>query len=59
MTLRNKTAIVTGAGAGLGRGIAPAFAREGANVVLADIKTDLINFSPPEARAKLDRGVPM
>ena len=37
MTLRNKSVIVSGAGAGLGRGIAEAFAREGSNLVLADI----------------------
>jgi len=32
--LANKTAIITGAGSGIGRGIALAFAKEGANVVL-------------------------
>lgn len=34
MELQNKTAIVTGSGRGIGEGIAVAFAREGANVVL-------------------------
>ena len=37
MRLANKTAIVTGAASGFGRGIAEAFATEGANVVVADI----------------------
>ena len=37
MEIKGKTVIVTGAARGIGRGIAEAFAREGANVVLADL----------------------
>ena len=37
MTLDGRTALVTGAGSGMGRAIATLFAEEGTNVVLADI----------------------
>ena len=40
MRLKDKTAIVTGAASGFGKGIAERFAAEGANVVVADINAE-------------------
>jgi NAD(P)-dependent dehydrogenase (short-subunit alcohol dehydrogenase family) len=47
MRLLNKTAIVTGAASGIGKGIALAFSDEGANVVYSDIN-DIEGFEPSE-----------
>ena len=44
-----RTVVITGAGAGLGRAYALAFAQEGANVVINDIRAEAA-----QAVAKLD-----
>jgi len=40
MRLENKISIVTGAGSGIGRAIALAFAKEGSKVVVADLSEE-------------------
>src|SRR5438067_2154368 len=41
MRLAEKIAIITGAARGIGRAVALGFAREGASVVIADLRTEL------------------
>lgn len=43
MKLDGKVAVVTGAGSGMGRAIALAYAREGAKIVVADLNLDAAN----------------
>ena len=52
--LKNKLALVTAAGQGIGRAIAEAFIDEGARVVATDIATDKLKGLKAEKCAKLD-----
>ena len=51
MRLKDKNAIVTGAGSGIGQAIAIGFAREGANVVAADINLSTVQETVETIRA--------
>ena len=48
MKLQGKTAIVTGAASGIGKAIALEFAREGANVAIADLNLTAANATAAE-----------
>ena len=52
--LEGKTAIITGAGQGIGRGIATGFAEAGANVVLAGVNVKTPERSEAELRELAD-----
>jgi NAD(P)-dependent dehydrogenase (short-subunit alcohol dehydrogenase family) len=51
MRLSNKTAIITGAANGIGKAIAQAFAKEGADIVIFDIDETKANTVVAEARS--------
>ena len=51
MKLKDKVAIVTGAGGGMGRAIALRFAKEGAKVVVAEIDPEAANNVVDEIKA--------
>jgi 3-oxoacyl-[acyl-carrier protein] reductase len=51
MRLKDRVAIVTGAGRGIGLGIARAFAREGARVAICDVRADLAEQAVAEITA--------
>jgi NAD(P)-dependent dehydrogenase (short-subunit alcohol dehydrogenase family) len=50
--LEGKTAIITGGGFGIGKGIARAFAKEGAKLVLASRNAQRLNSAAEELRSK-------
>ncbi len=52
MRLKDKVAIVTGGGGGLGEGICLCFAREGADVVVSDVKMELAEKVAAEVKAQ-------
>jgi 3-oxoacyl-[acyl-carrier protein] reductase len=50
--LKDKVAVITGAGQGIGRAFALRFAEEGAKLLLADIKLEGVQKVAEEVRAK-------
>ena len=57
MKLTDKVAIVTGAGSGIGRAIALRFAKEGANVVVADVDLEWANKVVDEIKTLNSRAI--
>lgn len=51
MAIRDKVALITGAGAGIGKGVARRYAAAGARLWLADINADTCNAAASEIRA--------
>ena len=51
--LENRVAIITGAGEGIGRGIANAFIKEGAKIVIAEINSESVSYTHLRAHETL------
>lgn len=51
MAIENKVALVTGAGQGIGRGIALRLAKDGASIMLVDMKAEALEAVAAEVRA--------
>lgn len=57
MELLDKTAIITGSAQGIGRAIAEGLAREGVNLVIADVRLELANQTAEELKGQFNREV--
>jgi len=58
-TLKNKVAIVTGAGRGIGKAIAHRFATDGAKVALVDMNQDTLSATVEEIQSKGGQAIPI
>jgi NAD(P)-dependent dehydrogenase (short-subunit alcohol dehydrogenase family) len=52
MRLKDKVAIITGSGGGIGKGIAERFAREGAKVIINDISQEKVDAAVADIKQK-------
>jgi 3-oxoacyl-[acyl-carrier protein] reductase len=59
MRLQNKIALITGAARGIGRAIAEAFSREGADLILADIQEGEVRLLAERLQAQGRKALPM
>ncbi len=59
MRLKNKISVITGAGRGIGRSIAFAFAKEGSNLVLVARSTDQVEHVAQELRNRDTKALPV
>lgn len=59
MRLKNKVAVVTGAASGIGKAIAEVFAREGANVAIADLNLSQAQIVADEIKKEGGSAIPV